>query len=393
MKPDIFPSEIIENSQESNFGRHSVRSKVIYSTIVLSVVAAICVLPFIKVDVGVRGQGMIRPVTEVMNIVSPVSAGVVMMEARENSYIKKGELIATLDDSEIIDRLRFIQSRLDLLNGYISDINRLQGNIDNLDSIIQKLQTDRYVRATTEFRQQLSNLSEEVAQRERTLNRNKTLYERDAISLASLEEAQFQLDRAENELSLARERKQKTWSLDVASFQREKEELQTEHAQLKNNRKLYQIYSPASGTLQNLNSLSRNSFIHSNQVIAELSPDTSLVAEVYIRPNDIGLLRENQPVALQVDAFDHNQWGTISGTIESISSDMVLVENTPVFKVRCTLDRTYLKLANGFRGELKKGMTIQARFIISRRSLFQLLYDNVDDWLNPVWSSNSQANS
>jgi len=31
----------------------------------------------------------------------------------------------------------------------------------------------------------------------------------------------------------------------------------------------------------------------------------------------------------------------------------------------------------------KKGMTLQARFIVTKRSLWQLLYDKVDDWANP----------
>jgi HlyD family secretion protein len=39
---------------------------------------------------------------------------------------------------------------------------------------------------------------------------------------------------------------------------------------------------------------------------------------------------------------------------------------------------------NGVKGNLKKGMTFQARFILTKRSLFQLLYDKADDWMNPA---------
>jgi len=28
-------------------------------------------------------------------------------------------------------------------------------------------------------------------------------------------------------------------------------------------------------------------------------------------------------------------------------------------------------------------MTLQARFLVTERTLFQLLYDKADDWLNP----------
>lgn len=88
----------------------------------------------------------------------------------------------------------------------------------------------------------------------------------------------------------------------------------------------------------------------------------------------------------QVSAFDYNQWGILTGEVQEISNDVNIINNRPVFTVRSTLGQTYLELENGYRGELKKGMTMQARFIITRRSLFQLLYDNVNDWLNPQWN-------
>jgi membrane fusion protein, peptide pheromone/bacteriocin exporter len=48
------------------------------------------------------------------------------------------------------------------------------------------------------------------------------------------------------------------------------------------------------------------------------------------------------------------------------------------------MNRTWLKLNNNIRGNLKKGMTIRARFLLTKRSLFQLLYKGIDDWINPT---------
>jgi membrane fusion protein, peptide pheromone/bacteriocin exporter len=67
----------------------------------------------------------------------------------------------------------------------------------------------------------------------------------------------------------------------------------------------------------------------------------------------------------------------------SIDNDFTLSGNTPVFKVKCSLNKTSLQLKNGVRGPLKKGMSLRARFILARRSLFQLLFDRTDDWINP----------
>jgi HlyD family secretion protein len=58
-----------------------------------------------------------------------------------------------------------------------------------------------------------------------------------------------------------------------------------------------------------------------------------------------------------------------------------------VFKVRCELAQRELVLPSGVRGTLRKGMTLQARFLVARRSLLQLLRDDLSSWLDPVRST------
>ena len=218
------------------------------------------------------------------------------------------------------------------------------------------------------------------------LERDMSLYRRDAISKSLLEERQHLLKVEENKLKLITKQQINSWNREKESYQREHDELEAEFNQLSNEQRLYVIRSPISGTLQNTNGIMEKSFVFANQSIGEISPDTNLVAEVYVSPQEIGLLKKGLAVRLQIDAFDHNQWGTATGEIESISTDMIMSQNTPMFKVRCSINQPFLELQNGFRGDIKKGMTFQARFIINRRSLFQLLYDNMDDWINPAWN-------
>jgi HlyD family secretion protein len=87
--------------------------------------------------------------------------------------------------------------------------------------------------------------------------------------------------------------------------------------------------------------------------------------------------------SFQIDAFDYNEWGLLSGQVTDIAHDVVLLNNQPTFKITCQLAHTSLQLKNGYRGNIKKGMTLQARFSVAKRSLFQLLFDKADDWLNP----------
>lgn len=73
----------------------------------------------------------------------------------------------------------------------------------------------------------------------------------------------------------------------------------------------------------------------------------------------------------------------MKGEILEIGNDIEIIDDNPMFKVLCKANSSYLQLKNGFKGQLKKGMTLNARFELVERSLFQLLYDKIDDWINP----------
>lgn len=390
MKNQLFPKEIIENSQQANFAKHSLKSKVIYSTIVVFLIGILFLLPFTDVDVGVRSTGVVRPITELVQIRAPVSGKIQVLNAMDNSTIRRGDIFATIESPELSERLRFNEERQQEISIYLDDLDALQ-RVDSLTiNITLELKSPRYRQAWLEFRQKLLNQRQEINQLDRQLERKTILFDKDAISQSALEETQYSRDAAVNRYKLLLGQQQNKWKEEEITFQNELDQLGSEHIQLSEELSRTEIRSPITGTVQNSDGILQNSFVYANQVMGEISPDTSLVAEAYVSPKDIGLLQPGMPVRMQIDAYNQNQWGVLTGRIKTISKDVMMNEEQPLFKVRCTLDQTFLELKNGFRGDVKKGMTFQARFIVSRRSLFQLLYDNMDDWLNPSWGGNEQ---
>jgi len=391
MKKQLFPKEIIENSQEANFSKHSVRSRVIYSSIVLFLIGAICLLPFIHVDVGVRSQGLIRPVTEVVQLTSPVSGQIQILNATENSIIQRGDIFAVLEAPELTERLRFNRMRTDQINMFLADLASLEQADPETPDYPIDLESARYRRAWLEFSQKLFSQHQKVDQLLRQLDRERILFENEAVSEAVLDEANFAWQNAVSQYKLIIEQQFNQWKMDETAFREELDQLESERIRLKQELSRYEIRSPVTGSIQNTDGIFQNSFVYANQVLGEISPDTSLVAEAYVSPQDVGLLREGMQVRLQVDAYNHHDWGIVTGRIKDISSDVLMNDGQPLFRVRCSLGQTFLELGNGFSAEIKKGMTFQARFIVARRSLLQLLRDKVDDWLDPSWGENEYA--
>ena len=75
--------------------------------------------------------------------------------------------------------------------------------------------------------------------------------------------------------------------------------------------------------------------------------------------------------------------GTIPGEVRSISQDFVQVGQQLVFKSVIDLDSTTLSSTAGAEVRLRRGMTVQARFVLQQRTLFDVLFGKMSDSLDP----------
>lgn len=133
------------------------------------------------------------------------------------------------------------------------------------------------------------------------------------------------------------------------------------------------LISPADGILHIL-----------GQQLIDLIPNSELCVECNVFSKDLGLLRVGLPCNIQVDAYNYNQWGMLKGMLVEIADNPTVTYQGVFYKVYSSLDKDYLELKNGHRGYLKRGMNVNCRFIVNNRRIIDLLYDNVENWINPL---------
>jgi len=382
----LFPKEIIEHSVEHHFWTHSVRSQVLYSSVLAIILIMVSVLPFIYIDVSVRSQGIIRPISERKVLSSPVSGNILELNITENKTYHKGEIIARIGSPLLLEQLQFNKKLQKRMEAKRSDLYHLV-DLDTTNLLRKKIrfQLPRYEQQFYSFRKELLKQLSEIENRHSEFSRNKHLYDKKVLSFVEFDKSRYALKTARNQYQILLNQQIDRWQTELEDVQTKYRKLQSKEQQLLEEIAQYTIKMPLTGTIQNIAGISEGSYVQVQQQLAEISPDTGLIAEIYVTPQDIGLIKKGMLVRFQVDAFDYNQWGTLKGIVTDISKDVITNENQSYFKIRTTLSKSYMQLPNGYKGKLKKGMTLQARFRITRRSLFQLLYDNVDDWLNPNW--------
>ncbi|HYG40327.1 MAG TPA: HlyD family efflux transporter periplasmic adaptor subunit [Cytophagales bacterium] len=384
MKQQLFPKEIIEYSAESHFYDFSVSSKVIYLSVLLFLIGAIASLPFIYINISVKSNGLIRPLTEKNIINSPVSGRVKILNIKDNLPVTENQTLLVLESPIIEEQIHTNRNRAVKITRFIDDLRLLINKMTiSPFSNISNLKTTLYDQSYLHFQQQLSETNNAYKKAEKEFKRNKLLFNEKVISRVEYDNNKFNLDQAATDIDLLVKSQTVKWQSDLNSYQRELTELEADYRRFQRDKERYVIKAPLSGTIQNFIGIYSGSFIHANQKIAEISPDSGLIVECYVTPADIGLIKKGSKARFQIDAFNYNEWGIITGKITDISNDIIVTDGQPLFKIKCSMDKNFLELENGYVGKVKKGMTLRARFLIAERSLFQLLYDNVDDWLNP----------
>ena len=234
------------------------------------------------------------------------------------------------------------------------------------------------------FIRKKQELETALAQAEKEYTRNRTLFEKKVISEEEYDSYYFKLKSQQNELASLVQSQLSTWQADQNTYRNTYNEMNSSLNQEIKDKDMYIVRSPVDGTVDQFSGVYCGSSIQAGQSLAVISPDSTLCLEVYVTPRNIGFMSVGMPVNVQVESFNYNEWGTIPGRVKDISSDFLTdSQGNSFYKVKCEMERDYLQLKNGRVGKLKKGMTVNAHFMVTRRSLFDLLYQKMDGWVNP----------
>jgi len=378
MPAQLYPADALDDSLETHLARHARAGRGVYHATLATVIATAAALPLIKVNVTVRSPGIIRPATEKQEIHALVSALAAQVLVRDNQTVGPGDVIVLLRATALDDRAALLAARVTEKQSLLADLTLLLSRND------PALHTADYQREYRQFVTEVrdNRLAQERARRETA--RVRDLYGTQSTTASDLEDKEFQLAQLQSQGRMILERYRTRWQTALTSLRTDLQDLASQQAQVAEQRAAYTITAPASGTVELVASLSPGSPVQEGELLAVISPRSDLVAQVYVAPRDIGLLHPGMAVRMMVDAFNYTDWGVIEGSVTEISDDFVEVDGRPMFKVTCALARTRLSLANGFTSTVRKGMTLQARFVVAERSLLQLLRDDVNDWLNPA---------
>ena len=385
--PRIFPDSILEQTSFSLFPE-TRRTGILYYLVLLIVILCFVALFFIKIDVYISAPGIIKPKEDHTIITTTTSGFIHPVKLAPNAAVNKGDTLFVVRSESISVKQPALENRKAELTTMLSDLRKLTTQ----DPRSITLGSAYYQQDVLYFLSQMDDAEAKQKQAESAYLRARKLCEAQIIPQSDFEPVELAYKQAVLAAQNVRDYQTRQWQADLVNYGNELRDIEAQLRQIRIQDTEAVICSPVTGTIQQVQTLFDGSFIQAGQQVADISPEGDLLAECYVQPRDIAFLHPGMPGRIQVSAFNYSEWGVLHATVDDVYDDVsVSADGTQSFyKVYCLLDSDHLTLKNGFKGYIKKGMTVYSNFTVTRRTLFQLLYDKLDNWLNPSIDANNE---
>jgi multidrug resistance efflux pump len=382
---DLIPSGMMNATFESYMIRITSKSRIIYWIIIVLIVSGLAMLPFIYVDVAVRARGYFQSETNKQVICAPVQGVVSFNSILLGKKYEKGDTLLKFDTKAIEAQLNAIERRISENYSAIKDLETLVGIANPADHYDpEDFLTGRYL---SEYLNMEINWSTQQRKFNKTRDdheRNELLYHQEIIPVVDYQKSLYDYTQEQKALDRILISQKSIWQADLMTRRNEATSLSAEVKRLYEELNNRIVTAPLAGEIIQSSDLQTGTMLYVNQKIAELSPRGELIAICFVSPKDIGMLNRDQKIRIQVDALNQNEWGLLDASIIDISDDMIVESSSSYyFRLRCRPELMYMELRNGVKADLKKGMSFTARIIVTRRTLFNLIFDKAGKWFNP----------
>jgi len=318
-----------------------------FYAVLVSLITAIGISSLLRVTVSTPATGMISSRENITPIKANDQFVIKEIFVEPNQEVKKGELM-------LISQTQLSNKEYEELVG---DIDKLQTNLFNknllncVECIKKILDTSRYgLRISKEgnLRAKLITLNQKVI-------------------------------RWSNLIDL----KPKDWKIQERNLRSELTlQIESIGQTVEQYRKSQSIAAPFSGTVSKVFVGGPGENVESGQPILEILPsDAELIGRIRIKNKDIASINVELPVVIQIDAFPSSKFGTVAGTIESISPVASKNPITGIQDFEAVVNLTANKfMQNKQEYPFRIGMSLSAEVISGSQSLLLGIIESILNW-------------
>ena len=293
-------------------------------------------------------------------IMSSYSGSITELYISEGSYVNEGDLVAHIKSTDLDMQQENLESQEKIY----------QTQLDQYTKLLQCVQDDTNYFSETDpedqpYYYQYETYKSQVAQK---------TFDASAYQAAGYSDTQIKtlMEQSQSELEALYYSTMQNISQNITSAQTNVDNIQAQIDSLNNGANDYYIYAPTSGVIHMDTPYKEGMVLSAGSALATVASendDLEIVAMVTV--SDRPLLHVGDPCKIAITGLSEYSYGTLTGTVTSIDSDVTSSTSGSYYKMTIKPDTTYVVSKSGDKVDLSNGMSVTARVEYDQVTYFE----------------------
>ena len=293
-------------------------------------------------------------------IMSSYSGSITELNIAEGSYVNEGDLIAHIKSTDLDMQQDSLQSQLDIYKKQKSQYEKLVKSIQDDKNYFSETDID-----DQPYYYQYETYTSQVAQK---------AFDASPYQAAGYSDEQIKalMEQNQSEVEALYYSTLQSISASLTSVQSNIDNLQSQMDALNTGANDYYIYAPTSGVIHMDTPYKVGMVLSAGTPLATVASENSdLEVVAYVTLNDRPLLHVGDPCKIAITGLSEYSYGTLTGTVTSIDSDVTASSSGSYYKMTITPDSTYVISNSGDKVDLSNGMSVTARVEYDKLTYFE----------------------
>ena len=347
-----------------------------------------------EIDQITRGQGQIIASSRTQIIQAPDGGVIEDLRVREGAMVQRGEVLAVLESTKVEAAYRESESKVGALS---STVSRLRAEVfggapafnEESESFLdfRKNQLALLKKRRESYRQEIASMERMRALALKELSMTEPLQATGDVSMADVLKLQRQVADLEGQMS---NRQNKYLQETQAELNKAEEELSTARELLIQRKEQVNntvLKAPLNGTVKNVRVTTLGGVLRPGDELMQIVPEEdNLLVEAKVKPADVAFLKPGLPVSVKIDAYDYTIYGNLNGKLTYISadtmSDDLKRDEQASYRVQVKTDSLQFDRNPGQELPLQPGMTATIEVKTGRNTVWSYILKPIVKTLN-----------
>ena len=293
-------------------------------------------------------------------IMSSYSGSITELNIAEGSYVNEGDLIAHIKSTDLDMQQDSLQSQLDIYKKQKSQYEKLVKSIQDDKNYFSETDID-----DQPYYYQYETYKSQVAQK---------AFDASPYQAAGYSDEQIKalMEQNQSEVEALYYSTLQSISASLTSVLSNIDNLQSQMDSLSTGANDYYIYAPTSGVIHMDTPYKVGMVLSAGTPLATVASENSdLEVVAYVTLSDRPLLHVGDPCKIAITGLSEYSYGTLTGTVTSIDSDVTASSSGSYYKMTITPDSTYVISNSGDKVDLSNGMSVTARVEYDKLTYFE----------------------